>query len=289
MQIDIFAVIIEWLSFFLLALPVVLLLWAALLIASGLLVRAIRRRARNAGVDPAAVNGVVLALRLVFLFVGIAALVIALPPEAQAYFGAILGGSSLLLGTAIGLAVGQAVRNLVSGIYVMFTHPFRVQDYVRIGDQEGIVEEISMNYTRIMLQDRSEVLIPNTKVLESSITDFTIEKKALLSEEERETDPLRKRILRTVTHAMETSPHLVRYTLTVRFPASMKLDPLLKSLDVICERWAKKFEYRPVYELTTASELALSYTFTVYADGPLKILDYKTDFLSDLVRTVYSS
>ena len=289
MQIDILAVILEWLYFFLLALPVVLVLWVALLIASGLLVRAIRRRARNAGVNPAAVNGVVLAMRLVFLFVGIAALVLALPPEAQAYFGAILGGSSLLLGTAIGLAVGQAVRNLVSGIYVMFTHPFRVQDYVRIGDQEGIVEEISMNYTRIMLQDRSEVLIPNTKVLDSSITDFTIEKKALLSEEERETDPLRKRILRTVTHAMETSPHLVRYTLTVRFPAGMKLDPLLKSLDAICERWTKKFEYRPVYELTSASELALSYTFTVYADGPLKILDYKTDFLSDLVRTVYSS
>ena len=287
MQVDILGVILEWI----LSLPAlfaVLVLWVALLVGSGLLVRAIRHRARDAGVHPDAVNGIILAIRLIFLFIGISALVWALPFQVQVSFAAILGGSSLLLGTAIGLATGQAVRNLVSGIYVMFTHPFRVEEYVRIGDQEGIVEEISMNYTKIMLQDRSEVLIPNTKVLDSAICDFTIEKKDLLSEEERESDPLRKRILRSVTHAMAESPHLVRYTLTVRFPISMKLDSLLKAFDIVCERWTKKFGYRPVYELSSASDLALAYTFTLFADDPLRILDRKSEFLSDLVRAAYA-
>jgi len=232
MQVDFLAILLAWIV----SIPgllIVVVLWAALVVASGLLTRAIRRRARDAGLQPAAVNGIVLAIRLVFLFVAIASLLLALPVGVRDAFSQVLGGSSLFLGTAIGLSVGQAVRNLVSGIYVMLTHPFRVQEYVRIGDQEGIVNEITMNYTKIMLQDRSEVLIPNTKVLESSITDFTIAKKELVSEEEQETDPLRKRILKSITRSIEASPHLVRYTTNLEFPVTQKIDPLLKGFDAV--------------------------------------------------------
>jgi len=34
--------------------------------------------------------------------------------------------------------------------------------------------------------------------------------------------------------------------------------------------------------------LALFFVFTIFADEPLKVLDYKSQFLTDLVRTVYS-
>jgi len=283
---DILSILLIWITTFF-ALFVVLVVWVALIIASSLLTRSFRHRARDAGLDPSAVNGVVLATRLIIFFIGFAVLFIALPPPMQSAFASILGGSSLLLGTAVGLAVGQAVKNLVSGVYVMFTHPFRVQDYVRIADSEGIVEEINMNYTKIMQPDRTEVLVPNTKVLETSVTNFTIEKKQLQSEEDRETDPLRKRILRSITHAMEVE-RFIRYTTTLRFPLSLKVDSLTKAFDGICERWTKKFSYRPVFELSATTETAFSFIFTIFADDPLKILDQKAEFLSDVVHSVYT-
>lgn len=288
MQTDIFGTILVWITTFF-ALFVVLVVWVALIIGSSLLTRSFRHRARDAGLDPSAVNGVVLATRLIVFFVGFAVLFVLLPPPSQIAFASILGGSSLLLGTAVGLAVGQAVRNLVSGIYVMFTHPFRVQDYVRIGDSEGIVEEINMNYTKIMQPDRSEVLFPNTKILDSSVTNFTIERKQLQSEEDRETDPLRKRILRSITHAMEIE-RFIRYTTTLRFPLSLsaKVDSLTKAFSAVCERWEKKFSYRPVFELSGTTDTALFFIFTIFADDPLKILDQRADFLSDVVHAVYT-
>lgn len=56
---------------------------------------------------------------------------------------------SALGGAAIGFASTQTLGNFLAGIYLMVSRPFMVNDYVRIGDVEGEVREITVNYTKI--------------------------------------------------------------------------------------------------------------------------------------------
>ena len=60
---------------------------------------------------------------------------------------------SAIAGAAIGFAATRAVGNFIAGIYLLITRPFKIKDYVRIGDIEGIVEEMSVNYTKILAAD----------------------------------------------------------------------------------------------------------------------------------------
>ena len=70
----------------------------------------------------------------------------------------ILAGGALL-GTAIGLAFSRALQNIVSGVYILIARPFRVGDYIRLGDSEGMVLEITLNYTRILRPDHTRQVL----------------------------------------------------------------------------------------------------------------------------------
>ncbi len=85
-----------------------------------------------------------------------------------------LGGSALI-GTVIGFGSSQTINNLVAGFYVMVTRPFTVKDYVKIGDVEGQVEEITFNYTKLYTPSMNLISVPNIQVLNSRIVNCTHE------------------------------------------------------------------------------------------------------------------
>jgi small-conductance mechanosensitive channel len=260
----------------------VVVIWIALAIASHLLTRFLRKRTRKSGVPASAINGFALVMNLVFVVVGVFAL-FALAPPLAAYTVQILGGASLLIGTALGFGVGWALRNMVSGVYVMMTHPFAVGDYIRIGDSEGMVQEISLNYTKVLKTDGSSMLFPNNRILESSVTNFRIEKKELQQEEATEPDTARRRILHHLIDAIDVD-EIVRYVFELEF--SREIEVLVKAFDKVCARWAKTFGFQPAYWLSGVSYLTLTYSFAIYVENPRKILDHKADFMEDIVRSI---
>ncbi len=87
-------------------------------------------------------------------------------------------GAAALLGTAIGFASSSTIGNFISGLYLLITNPFCVGDYVILPNLkvEGIVEEISINYTSILTPEGVHVLITNQKLLGTIIknTEITI-------------------------------------------------------------------------------------------------------------------
>ncbi|MHA1977670.1 MAG: mechanosensitive ion channel family protein [Candidatus Hodarchaeales archaeon] len=87
-------------------------------------------------------------------------------------------GAAALLGTAIGFASSSTIGNFISGLYLLVTNPFSVGDYVILPNLkvEGIVEEISINYTNILTPEGVHVLITNQKLLGTIIknTEITI-------------------------------------------------------------------------------------------------------------------
>lgn len=80
---------------------------------------------------------------------------------------------SALGGAAIGFASTQTVGNFLAGVYLMLSQPFKVNDYVRIGDIEGEVQEITVNYTKIYTPTFNIVEFPNRRVLDSVIHNFS--------------------------------------------------------------------------------------------------------------------
>ena len=84
-------------------------------------------------------------------------------------------GTGALLGAALGFGSSQTINNIVAGFYVLVSQPFKVKDYVKIGDLEGQVEEIAINYTSLYTPTFNLLKVPNTQVTSSKILNLTHE------------------------------------------------------------------------------------------------------------------
>src|SRR6185503_8849170 len=68
-------------------------------------------------------------------------------------------------GAGIALAMQGVLGNLVAGLTIILTRPFRVGDYVSIVKEEGEVAQIKLFNTTLSHADRSQVVIPNRRIV----------------------------------------------------------------------------------------------------------------------------
>jgi small conductance mechanosensitive channel len=68
-------------------------------------------------------------------------------------------------GAGIALATQGVLGNMVAGLTIIFTKPYRVGEYVSIIGVEGQVESITLFSTELRHADRSRVVVPNRKVV----------------------------------------------------------------------------------------------------------------------------
>jgi len=68
-------------------------------------------------------------------------------------------------GAGIALAMQGVLSNVVAGLTIIFTKPFRVGEYISIAHVEGQVEAIRLFSTTLTHADRSRVVIPNRKIV----------------------------------------------------------------------------------------------------------------------------
>ena len=70
-----------------------------------------------------------------------------------------------LAGAGIALAMQGVLSNIVAGLTIIFTRPFRVGEYVHLAGVEGRVENIQLFSTTLGHTDMSRVVIPNRKIV----------------------------------------------------------------------------------------------------------------------------
>ena len=77
---------------------------------------------------------------------------------------------------AIGLGFGaqNIINNFISGWILMWERPIRIGDFLEVEDAKGIVEEINTRSTRIRRVDGVHLLIPNSKLLENTVVNWTL-------------------------------------------------------------------------------------------------------------------
>ena len=70
-----------------------------------------------------------------------------------------------VVGAGVALATQGVLSNIVAGLSIILTKPYRVGEYVAIAGVEGVVESISLFNTTLGHVDRSQVVVPNRKVV----------------------------------------------------------------------------------------------------------------------------
>jgi small conductance mechanosensitive channel len=75
-------------------------------------------------------------------------------------------------GAGIALATQGVLSNVVAGLSIIFTKPFRVGEYISITGEEGQVQAISLFNTTLTHADRSRIVIPNRKIVGEILHNF---------------------------------------------------------------------------------------------------------------------
>jgi len=82
---------------------------------------------------------------------------------------------------AIGVGFGaqNIINNFISGWILIWERPIRINDYIETGQTSGTVEEINTRSTRVRRVDGVHMLIPNSKLLEETVVNWTLVDKLL--------------------------------------------------------------------------------------------------------------
>jgi small-conductance mechanosensitive channel len=74
-----------------------------------------------------------------------------------------------LFSLAIGLAFQDVLRNLLAGMFLLVEKPFRLGDFIRSGDEAGVVETIQLRTTALRTPEGKLAVLPNLNVFNGPI------------------------------------------------------------------------------------------------------------------------
>ena len=147
-----------------------LFLFVVILVVARLLQRFIEKRViPHTTMDSGAANSVVTIVG--YIGVAIAGIV------AAASLGLNFQNLALVVGAlsvGIGFGLQSIVNNFVSGLILLFERPIKVGDWVILSSGEGFVKRISVRSTEIETFDRSSIIVPNSELISSSVTNWTL-------------------------------------------------------------------------------------------------------------------
>jgi small conductance mechanosensitive channel len=148
----------------LVALAVLIIAWLLARLVRFLVQKAISKTSTQGHVDLLLARG---AAGLVLL----AGIVVALSEVGMSFSAALatLGLASV----GIGFALQGVLSNLFAGIILLIQHPFTIGDQIRVGEQEGVVENIRVRDTQVLTYDGQRVFIPNKTVFDSPIVNYS--------------------------------------------------------------------------------------------------------------------
>jgi small-conductance mechanosensitive channel len=82
--------------------------------------------------------------------------------------------SGAVLALIAGLALTNPLGNLGSGVLLAFTQPVRLGDRITVGEQTGVVDEITLSYTALATDEGRRVFVPNTTMVSTTLVNNSV-------------------------------------------------------------------------------------------------------------------
>ncbi len=149
------------------------LLWAWIFVPVALVLRLItlyvfdyHLKVRRAVTLPTMISGV--ATWAAYFLVGLLIFRVLFPDTKLTALAATGAVSSLVLG----LALQPILTNFFAGLVIAAERPFRINDWIRIGDTEGRVTAITWRTTHLRTRDNDNLIIPNAKLAEDQLFNY---------------------------------------------------------------------------------------------------------------------
>lgn len=76
-------------------------------------------------------------------------------------------------GFAVGMALQGSLGNFASGILILTLKPYKIGDWIQVEDKFGRVEEIGIFSTDVLTPGNKILIIPNSKITDSVVTNFS--------------------------------------------------------------------------------------------------------------------
>jgi len=153
------------------ALPTVII--ALVILIVGILISKLIAKIVGKAVSKSNVNGAaksfLVSLIKIILYIAVVIMALSVLNVPMSSIITILGAAGL----AISLALQSCLSNLSGGFIILFTKPFTTGDIIELDDSVGTVRDIGIFYTNIVTFDNKTVFIPNGKVTDAKIVNYT--------------------------------------------------------------------------------------------------------------------
>jgi small-conductance mechanosensitive channel len=196
--------------------------------------------AKRVRLEPSTSNNLVLTFRILILIFTV--LSISSLGGVQAEW---LLSVSAIGGAALGFASQKTLGNFIAGLFLLAARPFKVGDYVKIGTVEGIVQEITMNYTKVLTSGNNIVSVSNLQILDRDITNYLYES--------------------------TKNYNLYCYTFEIGFDHSIPSEKLNQLFNQIFDSYLRLLPRRPTCMLIRSTNVDRVYLVYLYVDKPQDI------------------
>lgn len=190
---------------------------------------------------------------------------------------------------AISLTFRDRINNIISGIMIILTEGFDVGDLIETNGVQGIVEDISLNYTQIRQFNGIITLLPNQKVYNAKITKFTY--KITPDEEEKMSDEelgLFEKYGDKLKRIISKGKKITRYIKVIEVRPNIDPDNLSDLLNVVFDKYEPLMGFRPIYYVNNTTFDRCSITLQLIGEDPNLIVLYANSFLRDILYKLYS-
>jgi small-conductance mechanosensitive channel len=217
-----------------------------------LVTRYLRRFARRAHLAPNVTNGLILTFRLLILVGAVVALV-----RVGGFPADWLVAFSALGGAAVGFASSKTIGNFIAGLYLLAARPFKVGDYVRLGTIEGIVQEITINYTKVLAIGNNVVSVSNLQVMDRDITNYARE---------------------------DEKDQFYCYTFEMGFDHSVSATKMAQIFDEVFERYKHAMSRKPSQMLLRSGGFERVYLVYLYTKNPKDIFELRPQIAEEVFK-----
>jgi len=80
--------------------------------------------------------------------------------------------TSAVTSLVLGLALQPILANFFAGLVISIEKPFRINDWIKVGEQEGRVVAITWRTTHLRTRENDNILIPNSKLADERVLNY---------------------------------------------------------------------------------------------------------------------